>query len=164
MVDKGRQWGISMLDLSREAHITERQQDCLTLVSQGYTSKEIGRQLGLSPSTVDNHILAAMQALGESSRAAAARKFMALTNRQKMPSESHSLAEPAKTASIHPNAEANAWAHLGKLAFALPPIGGHRNDLDWVERTFRIFQVAVLSLGIFLSLAVIIAGAFSIFS
>jgi DNA-binding CsgD family transcriptional regulator len=153
-----------MLDLGRLARLTERQKDCLSRVSQGYTSKEIGRQLGLSPSTVDNHILAAMQVLDEPSRAAAARKYMSIEDRQKIPSEPHSLAETSNSVSLQPTVEPTQWPRLGKFVFALPPIGGRRNDLGWSERTIQILQVAVLSLGIFLTLAVIIAGAFSAFS
>jgi FixJ family two-component response regulator len=47
---------------SRFDRLTLRQKDCLRLVAQGYTSKEIGRELGISYSTVDNHLLAATQA------------------------------------------------------------------------------------------------------
>jgi DNA-binding CsgD family transcriptional regulator len=153
-----------MLAENRMDRLTDRQKDCLSFVGQGYTSKEIGRLLGLSPSTVDNHVLAAMQVLDAPSRAAAARAFVGHDDRQKIPSQSPALADLANTATMHPVAEASSWARLGKFAFQLPPIGGQRNDLDWTERTFRILQVAVLSLGIFLSLALLIAGAFSIFS
>jgi DNA-binding CsgD family transcriptional regulator len=149
---------------NRIDRLTDRQKDCLALVAQGYTSKEIGRQLSLSPSTVDNHVLAAMQVLDAPSRAVAARKFAAHDDRQKIPSQSPALANAANSTILQPVAEASSWARLGRLAFELPPIGGQRNDLGWTERTFRILQVAVLSLGVFLSLALLIAGAFSIFS
>ena len=45
------------------AQLTERQKDCLRLVGQGFTSKEIGRELDLSPSTVDNHVASAVPVL-----------------------------------------------------------------------------------------------------
>ncbi len=153
-----------MLAYNRQDKLTERQKDCLTLVAQGYTSKEIGRQLSLSPSTVDNHLLAAMQVLNEPSRAAAARKFTALEDRQKMPSQSPNLAKSENSMIIGPVTETGGFAHWSKSALELPPIGGRKNDLGWIERTYRIFQVAVLSLGLFLSLALIIAGAFSVLS
>jgi DNA-binding CsgD family transcriptional regulator len=149
---------------NRLDRLTDRQKDCLSFVAKGYTSKEIGRLLGLSPSTVDNHVLASMHVLDAPSRAVAARMFSAHDDRQKIPSQSPALANAVNSATMHPVAEASSWSRLGKLAFELPPIGGQRNDLDWTERTFRILQVAVLSLGIFLSLALLIAGAFSIFS
>lgn len=43
--------------------LTMRQIECARLVAEGLTSKEIARQLRLSPSTVDNHISAAMATL-----------------------------------------------------------------------------------------------------
>lgn len=36
--------------------LSDRQAQCLALASKGMTSKEIGRELGISPSTVDNHL------------------------------------------------------------------------------------------------------------
>jgi DNA-binding CsgD family transcriptional regulator len=142
--------------------LTDRQKDCLGLVAQGYTSKEIGRQLGLSPSTVDNHVLAAMQMLQASSRGAAARILASGEDRQKMPSQSPPLAEQGILPPKEPAAEAGGWTRWGRFALALPPLGGQDNDLDWTERTFRIFQVAVLSLGLLLSLTMVIAGTFAI--
>jgi DNA-binding CsgD family transcriptional regulator len=55
------------------SRLSTRQRQCLDRVGQGYTSKEIGRQLGLSPSTVDSHIRAALERLNMSDRAEAAR-------------------------------------------------------------------------------------------
>lgn len=150
-------------DNERLDRLTDRQVDCLSLVAQGFTSKEIGRQLGLSPSTVDNHILAAMQVLDAPSRAAAARKLASSLDRQKMPSQSAALANSPNQRTMQPEAVAGVRAHWGKHVFALPPLGGQKNDLGWAERTIRIFQVAVLSLGALLSLSLVIAGAFAIF-
>jgi DNA-binding CsgD family transcriptional regulator len=143
--------------------LTDRQRDCLSLVAQGFTSKEIGRQLGLSPSTIDNHILAAMQVLDAPSRAAAARKLSSSLDRQKMPSQSATLANSHNQRTMHPEAVADVRGNWAKNVFALPPLGGQKNDLGWAERTIRIFQVAVLSLGALLSLALVIAGAFALF-
>lgn len=53
--------------------LTARQRDCLRLVLQHMQSKEIGRQLGISPMTVDNHFRSAIQTLGVSNRLEAAR-------------------------------------------------------------------------------------------
>jgi len=53
--------------------LTTRQRDCLRLVLHHKQSKEIGRELGISPMTVDNHFRNAIQTLGVSSRLEAAR-------------------------------------------------------------------------------------------
>lgn len=52
--------------------LTSRQRDCLRLVLHHKQSKEIGRDLGISPMTVDNHFRSAIQTLGVSSRLEAA--------------------------------------------------------------------------------------------
>lgn len=59
------------------AGLSERQRQCLALVACGYTSKEIARELGLSPSTIDNHLAQAVMRLGCSSRAVAAKIYLA---------------------------------------------------------------------------------------
>lgn len=47
------------------AHLlTPRQRDVLALIARGRTMKEIGRELGLSPRTVETHKYMMMQALG----------------------------------------------------------------------------------------------------
>lgn len=53
--------------------LTARQRDCLRLVLHHKQSKEIGRELGISPMTVDNHFRSAIQILGVSNRLEAAR-------------------------------------------------------------------------------------------
>lgn len=48
--------------------LTSRQKECAHFVAKGWTSKEIASHLGISPSTVDNHIASAMGLLGISRR------------------------------------------------------------------------------------------------
>lgn len=40
--------------------LTRRQSECVDLVIEGLSSKEIARRLGIAPSTVDNHIAQVM--------------------------------------------------------------------------------------------------------
>lgn len=58
--------------------LTQRQVECLHLVQEGKSSKEIGRLVGLSPLTVDYHIKSAANALGASSRSHAVTKAIQL--------------------------------------------------------------------------------------
>ena len=58
-------------------HLSERQKAVLRLVAQGFSSKEIGRVLGISAHTVDAHVVEARRRLGERSRAVTARRFVA---------------------------------------------------------------------------------------
>ncbi|WP_404482224.1 helix-turn-helix transcriptional regulator [Novosphingobium sp. BL-52-GroH] len=69
---------------SPNSFLTRRQCQCLKLVGKGLKSKEIARELGISPSTVDNHVLRAMERLEVSSRTKAAHLFM---NEMKSPDD-----------------------------------------------------------------------------
>jgi DNA-binding CsgD family transcriptional regulator len=144
--------------------LTDRQKDCLRLVARGYTSKEIGRQLDLSPSTVDNHILAATQLLGAMSRAEAGRILASAEVRQKIPSQPAALADPAISGLLSGSAEAPALSVFDRRMWKLPPVGGRDNDLGAIEKTIRIIQVAAVGFGTVISLTVLIAGAFRLFS
>jgi DNA-binding CsgD family transcriptional regulator len=144
--------------------LTERQKDCLRLVAQGYTSKEIGRALDLAPSTVDNHILTAVQSMSAHSRGEAARTLAGVETRQKMPRESQALAESLQSELLSVSAEASALTIRDRKFWSLPPIGGQTNELDSAERSLRIVQVAAVGFGTVMSLTLLIAGAFKIFS
>ncbi|PZN97522.1 MAG: hypothetical protein DCF29_22365 [Alphaproteobacteria bacterium] len=48
--------------------LSDRQRTCLDLAARGLTSSAIGARLGLSPRTVDEHLLAACAALGVRTR------------------------------------------------------------------------------------------------
>lgn len=62
-------------DLSK---LTDRQIDCLRLVGQGMSSKEIAAALGISHHTVDLHLKRAIRTLGVASRRDAARRWDAI--------------------------------------------------------------------------------------
>ncbi len=152
------------MDVGDIQRLTERQKDCLRLVAQGYTSKEIGRALDLSPSTIDNHILTAVQAVNASSRGEAARFLASTETRQKMPRESVALAEPQFSGLLSVPAEAPTLTIWGRNVWSLPPVGGQTNELDAAERTLRILQVAAVGFGTMMGLTLLIAGALKIFS
>jgi DNA-binding CsgD family transcriptional regulator len=57
--------------------LNEGQRDCLRLVRAQLNSKEIARELGVSPHTVDQRLRTAMRVLNVQSRFEAARKFAA---------------------------------------------------------------------------------------
>jgi DNA-binding CsgD family transcriptional regulator len=59
-------------DLTRVHLLTEAQRACLRGVLAHLTSREIAREIGISPHTVDGHLRAAIQRLGVSSRTEAA--------------------------------------------------------------------------------------------
>lgn len=111
-----------------EVRLTARQEDCIALVAKGMSSKEIARELGISPSTVDNHIAIAMHQFGFQNRGAVAQWYRETV-------ESKVDAQPAQ-------ARVTAVPVLGYPI----PIGGIRNSLSLKERLLSIAQVSILSI------------------
>lgn len=66
------------MTISAVERLSEGQRDCLRLVLAHHNSKEIARELGISPHTVDQRLRMAMRILDVQSRFEAARKFAAL--------------------------------------------------------------------------------------
>lgn len=121
--------------------LSGRQRQCLELVAEGYTSKQIARELELSPSTVDNHLNAAVERLGLSGRAEAAR---ALRNRT--PSQD-------KAAAPRPPS-----------LLRLPPVGGSPNRLSLGRRYFHVVQIALLGTMAMTAIVMTIAGLVQLFN
>jgi len=144
--------------------LTDRQKDCLRLVGQGFTSKEIGRALDLSPSTVDNHVNSAVQVMGTSNRGAAARALAAYEVRQNLPRQPQDLEirDPASDQHSHGNAR-DAGSKTTPI-LSLPPVGGQRNELDGTTRSLRILQVAIVAAAVTIALTIMVAGLFRTFS
>ncbi len=140
--------------------LTERQRMCLELVAQGFTSKEIGRRLGISHSTVDNHILLATQALGVADRREAGRLVSATG--QQLPRQATDLPQP-EISGIFEEREAQSQPGTGNVRL-LPPVGGQANEQTLRHKTLQILSIAVLSTIAVISLALIVSGAFKAFS
>lgn len=133
--------------------LTERQKDCLRLVAHGYTSKEIGRKIGISPATVDNHVRAALDTLQVESRAEAARILTAAEADQPLTSQPQPLAEAPPGAAV--NAVSGPASHGWQRI--VPPMGGSLNNLTAEAKIFAILRVAVLGLSVLMILTIGIA-------
>jgi DNA-binding CsgD family transcriptional regulator len=59
--------------LDRLKSLSARERDCLRLILENHTSKEVGRQLGISHTSVDTHVRRARAKLGLRDRYEAAR-------------------------------------------------------------------------------------------
>jgi DNA-binding CsgD family transcriptional regulator len=118
--------------------LTARQRECLRRVGQGFTSKEIGRQLGISYATVDNHIRASLEVLQVDGRAEAARLLLAAEAGQPLTSQPSELAEAPLIPAFPIRSERPRrwWERLA------PPLGGELHDLSWERRVFEILRVA----------------------
>ncbi|MHA3840999.1 response regulator transcription factor [Sphingomonas aestuarii] len=115
--------------------LSERQRQCMELVARQHTSKEIARALNLSPSTVDNHIQAAMERLGVRSRADAVRLL---------------------SGDIAGRSDASRrW---------LPPIGGQLNRGSIARRYSQVMLVALLGTMVMAAIVMTIAGIVHLFT
>lgn len=141
----------------RVVRLTQRQKDCLRLVAEGYTSKEIGRRLGIAYSTVDNHLLTAVQILEAPGRAEAARQFLYHEQLlgQELPRQPEGLA-----ASAVPLDDRHQAVEPGKRSVLLPPIGGYENDLSPSQRVLAIARIALFSTLAFVACVIVIRMCF----
>ena len=69
-------------------HLTPRERECLRLVYEHLSSKQIARQLGISKHTVDTHVDKARQRLGAVDRYDAARRMAAFERAAGIPTQS----------------------------------------------------------------------------
>lgn len=101
---------MSEVDLAqRVARLSPGQRECLDLVDDHATSKEIARQLGISRHTVDARLRGAIQTLGVSSRREAAiiyRAAMQAEAYQPFAYQSPRIVSPAPARNIRPEVEA----------------------------------------------------------
>ena len=114
----------------RTERLTSRQEACIALVAEGRSSKEIARELGISPSTVDNHIAAAINIVGSSNRTALANWYT-----QTRESENPRLDGKQAINNHRPS----------RMVITLPAMGGIRNSLSLMERVFTVLQVMTVS-------------------
>lgn len=61
-------------DADSRPRLSRRQSEIMRLVAQGYTDKQVAREIGLSPRTVEMHVALALRALSSSNRTEAVRR------------------------------------------------------------------------------------------
>lgn len=150
----------SVIPDQRISRLTERQKDCLKLVADGYTAKEIGRMLGISYSTVNNHLQAAIQLLEVGGRKEAARLYAQATRnppRQRVPSEPPQLAAADTSFDHEPATWDKGWVRIGSF---LPPLGGRENALSPSSSFLAIFRLAFLAALAFIACVMIVKTSF----
>lgn len=138
-----------------------RQIECLTLVHEGFTSKEIALRLGVSPSTVDNHLSVAMALFDTDNRRTAAKAMAAIQ-----------AARPYGPQHFVPSGFGGNGATTGKAKgskgintlFHLPPVGAQENVLSRQARALHIIQIAALIITSILAITLTIAGLVHLFS
>jgi DNA-binding CsgD family transcriptional regulator len=164
--------------------LTEMQRQCLRLVILHFSSKDIARELNLSPHTVDNHVKAAMQKLGAVSRFEAARIYAAHDvtqnandERRSLTSQRSALAKPSTDDPSTPSPDDRlsdlvngGSSYQGKPVVAfpaypndprrqrllpLPRVWGEENKLSVGQ---RLFWIAALTAMICLSIGAVLAS------
>ena len=139
------------------ARLTERQKDCLRLVGQGYTSKQIGPQLGITHVTVDNYIRAALDLLQVENRAEAARLLRAHELDQSLIHQPQPLADMPVEPAIPRSTEEGSRSWLSRL---VPPLGGRRNTYTPEGKALAILAVAIVGLSTLVGLILVVAALF----
>jgi len=122
------------------------------------SSKEIARETGLAPISVDTYIKQAIARLGASNRREAARILEHFESSQNSGSPSAGLVPPAgsspESIRIGGNRRRSFWR--------LPPIGGETHALGWQDKTTQILQIAIVTTAVGLGLALGMAGLFEV--
>ena len=125
--------------------LTRRQMECMQLVRNGLTSKQIARELGISPRTVDQHIAAVIDVLQVNNRMAAVTRLQEI--------ELASQGEPGGDFLDQPSLESDdECADLGdapklqtELPAILPVLGGRANAAPPEQRRRWMVRIAILS-------------------
>jgi hypothetical protein len=117
------------------------------------SSKEIAQHVGLSPQTVDTYVKAAMAKLGTANRRDAARVLADYE-------VSHELGSPpAPVADRDVPDEPRLAIATGWRDLILPPaVGGSRNDLGALQRSYAVLKVALVGAVVVLGLTLAVAG------
>ncbi len=169
------------MTISAVERLNEGQRDCLRLVLAHHNSKEIARELEVSPHTVDQRLRTAMRILDVQSRFEAARKFAALDGEGRYqpliyqmsdvepprkngkPDSSTGRIPSDRTGSIDdvPNVDGNVAvmafekSRIRRRQLPIPRYRGEKNNLGTVERLGWILAIAI---GSALSFGGLIAG------
>ena len=146
--------------------LSQRQYECLSLVSQGFTSKQIGRTLSLSPSTVDNHLNVAVEKLGCSSRAVAA-QILEISSQNYDELAFLPLISVSKIDDNHDAVKGRPdpdFREADRQNGLFPPMGGFTNYDGAARRITQIALIAVAATMAFAAITITIAGIVQLFS
>lgn len=139
--------------------LSDSQKNCLRLVGQGMSSKEIAIRTGLTPQTVDTYLKLAMRYLGAANRRDAARMLVSWEQSQISGSPPQGVAP--SPADGHQSTATSGWQWTGDPL--LPPVGGIRNNLTIAQRTYAVLKVAAIASAAVIALVLSIAGLFRTF-
>lgn len=161
---------------TRVGRLTAGQLDCLLLVDQHLSSKEIAAELGISPHTVDQRIRQSLQILGVERRAQAARivaqyctPYQRLIHQTPYIPGGHDSGQP-ETAVSHQIRHADRAGEAGGPGFVTeqrpasflpslqPPFATRSNPRNEMNVGQRLFWIAVIATGAAFSAGMYLAG------
>jgi len=160
----------------RVSRLTQGQLDCLRLVDQHLSSKEIATELQISPHTVDQRIRQALQILGVENRKQAARIVAQYSGPYQRLIHQSPHIEPS-TATGHPQAavstqirHADRAGGAGRAGFLTeqrpasfwpslqPPFATRSNPRNEMSVGQRLFWIAAIAMGAAFSAGMYLAG------
>jgi len=126
--------------------LSESQRQCLRLVLQNRTSKEIAKETGLSPHTVDTYLLRAAATLGATNRREAARIFSEIEQSERFGYEARQL----EIIPANPEADGAPSQGVGRsrgrwLLRQFPAIGGEPHELTLNQMIFAVMKISIAS-------------------
>ncbi len=171
----------------RRPDLTEGQIDCLRLVGQNYTSKEIARQLGISSFAVDQRLTIARRKLCATSRSDAARRFSEMAKvYEPFVYDPQTLEKPVRAG--QPEATQNEWEvqeqqdlvtefevgavaidanieeRSGLLSWVVPPpFGGEKHSLSNGDVLLKSINIAFISTIMVAAVIVVLTGVMRLF-
>ena len=162
---------IGPMDSERISKLTEAQRTCLRMVLMHLSSKDIARELGISPHTVDQRLRMAIQTLGVANRFEAARilaRHEGHATYQTPVYQSPDVAPALSAGTVNPSdiqgvrqgdhgfhgsavregqlafrAPAFAAANGSFINLPIPTPGRERNDLNAAQRLAWIVSIAI---------------------
>jgi DNA-binding CsgD family transcriptional regulator len=148
----------------RIADLKEGEKSCLRLVAQGLTSKEIAKELDLSPATVDTYLKLATAKMQGQNRRDAARIFVQFEQSQLLGSQPEPLVLSPASAPSEVSTDADAPSKPQSEGWnwraVLPPsIGGKINDRTAPQRIGDAFKIAFWSVVAFLIIILFLSQA-----
>lgn len=128
--------------------LSDRQAQCLALASKGMTSKEIGREIGISPSTVDNHLRVVAAKLQVGNRREAIRKLK--------------VSQDATEALILDAPDRPSPPSSATKMGLFPLLGGSANTLPTTTRLGMVVRIALAGTMALAAIVTTISGIVSI--
>lgn len=138
--------------------LNESQKRLLREVANGRSSKEMSREVGLEPGTIDVYLSQAIRSLGVADRFEAARAFAeyesGILSRSELRAEA--LASSAEPEQSHGRRKVGTTTQI----LHLPPLGGREHDYTLSQRITAALKIAGLGFVVVIAISIMISFLF----